>query len=285
MKSVQKKAALLVVFTMLAVSFVNAQEAAQTGEGAEEAGGIGLTPGLEIGFGDVVDEAVISITPSVVYENSFGDFDVFAEIDYTAAFEDPDATHELYIEEELGYNLGLTESGTLSIILNNENTFRLKPELEDGETHNGTFTPSLQWTQGLGFGDLWLKAGLPIGYLTGYEDADTEIGLDTTLGWDSTFGLAAEFALHFALSPESDFAGLGFTLSYDHQGFIYGEVAFDAFYGEGSSGDKEFGAFQITPELDVNLNALTIYAKADIFIMKDVDDPSIMPAIGVKYSL
>jgi hypothetical protein len=154
----------------------------------------------------------------------------------------------------------------------------LKPELGDGETHAGTFEPSLQWTQGLGFGDLWLQVGLPIDYLTGVKD-ETALGLNTTVGWDSTFGLAAEFALHFAIDPESEFTGLGFTLSYDYQGFIYGEVAFDAFYG-----DKEFFGFGISPEVDVNLNALTIYAKAEIGKAKDADDPSITPAIGVKYS-
>ncbi|MDR1398391.1 MAG: hypothetical protein LBJ41_00505 [Treponema sp.] len=267
MKSVQRKTALLVIFAMIAVSFVYAQD------GAED--GTGLTAGLEIGFGNVADEAEISVTPNVVYENSFGDFDVFAEIDYTATFSDPDA-HELYIEEEIGYNLDLIKDGTLSIILNNNNTFSLKPALEEGETHEGTFEPALQWTQGLDFGDLWLKAGLPIDYLTGSEDDDTGVGLSTTLGWDSTFGLSAEFALHFAFAPESDFAGLGFTLSYD-QGLIYGEVAVET--------DKEFKLFGITPEIDVNLldNALTIYVKAEIGIPEE-GDTSFVPAIGVKYS-
>ncbi|MDR1443741.1 MAG: hypothetical protein LBI94_02570 [Treponema sp.] len=266
-KSVQRKAALLVVFTMIAVSFVSAQEGE---DGAD--GGIGLTGGIEFGFGNVADKAVIGITPSAAYENSFGNFDVFAELDYTAAFDDP-AAHDLYIEEEIGYNWGLIESGTLSIILNNNNTFRLKPELEDGETHAGTFEPSLKWTQGMGFGDLWLQAGLPVDYLTGVKD-ETALGLYTTLGWDSTFGLAAEFALNFSIKPESDFAGLGFKLSYD-QGLIYGEAEFLA--------DKEFKTIGINPEIDVNLNAFTIYARAEFTIAED-SDTEIIPAIGVKYS-
>jgi hypothetical protein len=276
MKSYWTRVTLAAIFAA-AASVVSAQSAEPAEkpaeESGEEAGGIGLTVGLEAGFGDVVDEAVFSLTPNVVYENSFGDFDVFAEIDYTAGFGDP-AEHGLYIEEEIGYNIGLIENGTLSIILNNSNEIRLEPELEDGETHVGTFQPSLKWTQGLDFGDLWLQAGLPIGYLTGIED-ETTLGLSTTVGWDSTFGLGVEFALDFTLDPESDLAGYGLKLSYDG-GLISGEIGFAA--------DKEFKVFGVNPEIDVNLDALTIYAKAEIIKIDGFDDPQITPAVGVTYS-
>jgi hypothetical protein len=274
MKSVQRKAALLAVFAMMAASLASAQEKeASEKEASAEDVGIGLTPGIEFGFGNVADKAVLSITPWVVYENSFGDLDVFGELDYTVAFEDPDAVHELYIEEELGYNFVIIESGTLSVILNNNNTIQVKPDLEDGQTQLGTFEPALQWTQGLGFGDLWLKFGLPIDYLTGAKD-ETATGFNTTLGWDSTFGLAAEFALHFGIDPESEFLGYGLKLSYETD-LIYGEVELEA--------DKEFKAVVITPELDVNLGSLTVYAKAEFLIAEDIDT-EITPAIGVSYT-
>jgi hypothetical protein len=265
---------------MTAVSFVNAQE-----EGAEEAGGIGLTVGLEAGFGNVAEEAEFSITPNVAYENSFlnGALDVFAEVDYTAAFSDP-AAHEVYIEEEIGYNLGVIQGGTLSIILNNNNTIKVDPAPEDGETHEGTFEPALKWTQTLGFGDLWAKFGLPIVYLTGVED-QTALEFVTTVGWDSTFGLGVEFGLGFLLDDSADeeaetgLADFGLLLSYDG-GLIYGEVEVVA--------DKEFEVVTITPEIDVNLDfGLTIYAKAEIGIydIEGIDmDPSFTPAIGVSYS-
>jgi hypothetical protein len=280
MKSIQKKAALLAMFAVIAVSLVNAQE-----EGAE-AEGIGLTAGIEFGFGNVADEAEIGITPNVVYENSFldGALDVFAEVDYTVTLSDPDATHDVYIEEEIGYNLGVIEGGTLSIILNNWNWIQIEPALEDTEAHLGTFEPALQWTQTLGFGDLWAKFGFPIGYLPGEElpgekDADTEIGLTTTVGWDSTFGLGVEFGVDVAIKPESDLAGFGLLLSYDG-GLIYGEVELVA--------DKKFEVIGIAPEIDVNLDfGLTIYAKAEIVIfnIEGFDmDPSFTPAIGVSYS-
>jgi hypothetical protein len=282
MKSIQRKAALLVIFAMTAVSVVNAQEEG-AGKEAEEAGGIGLTVGLEVGFGNVVEEAEFSLTPNVVYENSFlnGALDVFAEIDYTAAFSDPMA-QDVYIEAEIGYNLGLIENGTLSVILSNINdTIRIAPELEDGETHLGVFEPSLKWTQTLGFGDLWLQGGLPITYLTGVED-ETALGLTTTVGWDSTFGLGVEFVLDFILDAEGEDAGLaalGLSLSYD-AGLISGEVELVA--------DKEFEVIEIVPEIDVNLDfGLTIYAKAgiEIFNIEGVDmDPVFAPAIGVSYS-
>jgi hypothetical protein len=274
MKSYWKRVTLSVMFAA-AASVVSAQSA-ESVEESGEAEGIGLTVGLEAGFGNVVEEAVFSIMPNVAYENSFGDFDVSAEIDYTATFSDP-AEHGLYIEEEIGYNLGLIENGTLSIILNNSNELRLKPELEDGETHKGTFEPSLKWTQGLGFGDLWLQIGFPIDYLTGIKD-ETAVGLGAAFGWDSTFGLGVEFDLDFTLDPDSDLAGYGLLLSYDG-GLIYGEVGFTA--------DKEFKEFGVTPDIEVNLDVpngvLTIYANAEIIKAED-EDPQFTPAIGVSYS-
>ncbi|MDR0639783.1 MAG: hypothetical protein LBG27_12940 [Spirochaetaceae bacterium] len=271
MKSIQKKAALLVIFAMTAVSFVNAQEAE----------GIGLTAGVEAGSFDLGEESKFGVIPNVVYENSFGALDVFAKIDYKAVFSDP-SMQELYIEEKIGYNLGVIEGGTLSIILNNNNTIRIKPELEEGETYEGTFEPAVQWTQTLGFGDLGAKFGLPVGYLTGVKDADAAVDFYFTLGWESTFGLGVEFGPDFSIKPESDMAGWHAKLAYDYQGFAYGEVELET--------DKEFKGVTITPELGVNLNALNIYVKAEIEIVPEDEDAGVegdtlfSPFVGVKYT-
>jgi hypothetical protein len=241
----------------------------------EEDEGIGLSPKLEVGFGDVAAEAVISLSPGVEYEKSFGDLDVFAELDYLLTLADPDATHDIYLEVELGYNLSLGEASVLSFIVNNTNEyFRLSPELADGETHKGTLEPSLKFTQTLGFGDLSAQAGFPIEYLTGVKDADPNIEAYLTLGWASTFGLGVELTPKLALSPESDYAKTGLLLSYE-KSLFYGEVEVTT--------DKEFKSFEIKPEIDIALAAWTFYVKAEIGI-PDGEDVSFSPAIGAKYS-
>lgn len=249
---------------VLICSFATAQE---------EDEGIGLTPKLEAGFGNVADEAVISLSPGIEYEKSFGNLDVFGELDYTAALEDP-TVHGVYEEIELGYNFSFGEASVLSVILNNNNTFRLSPKLAENETFEGTLEPSVLFTQTLDFGDLYGQAGFPIDYLTGVKDDDMGIGAYLTLGWASTFGLGLELTGNLSISPDSDYTETGFVVSYEKD-FIYGEVAVTA--------DKEFKNFGITPEVDISLDAWTFYVNAEIGIA-DGADTAISPAIGVKYS-
>jgi hypothetical protein len=240
-------------------------------DGTEDEG-IGLTGGLEMGFGDVVDELLISLTPSVEYENSFGDLDVFGELDYSVEFDDPTA-HSLYLEVELGYNFSFGEASVLSIILNNNNTFRLAPELEDGETYEGVIEPSLLFTQTFDFGDLYGQLGFPITYLTGIED-ETAVDTYLTLGWASAFGLGLELTGYFAIDPESDMSGLGMLISYE-KAFFYGEVEFVT--------DKEFKSVGINPEINILFKAWTFIVRAEIEKVEDLD-ASFAPFIGAKYS-
>ncbi|MDR1862920.1 MAG: hypothetical protein LBQ67_03260, partial [Treponema sp.] len=146
---------------LLICSFVAAQEE-----------GIGLTPKLEFGIGNVNEgndgSRSILITPGVEYENAFldGALDVFAELDYTIGIpEKGDTDHLVYLEEEVGYNLGLGDAMTLSIILNNQNNFLVSPEAPSGfDPFDGVLEPSLKFTYGADFGEIWVQAGLPIGY-------------------------------------------------------------------------------------------------------------------------
>jgi hypothetical protein len=245
----------------------------------EEDGGIGLTPKLEVGFGNVAEEAEISLSPGVEYEKSFGNLDVFAELDYLLTLADPDATHDIYLEVELGYNLSFGEASVLSFIVNNTNEyFRLSPELAAGETHEGTLEPSILFTQTLGFGDLYAQAGFPIEYLTGEKDADPNIGAYLTLGWASTFGLGVELTPNLALSPESDYAGFDILVGYAN-GPIYAEVEVNL------PKEIDVEGITITPEFDYSFNAFTFYVSSEFgAIGVDGGDISVSPAIGVKYS-
>jgi hypothetical protein len=245
---------------------------------AQEDGGIGLTPKLEVGFGDVAEEAVISLSPGVEFEKAFGDFDVFAELDYTIALEDPDAVHTVHDEIELGYNLSFAGTSVLSFIVYNENDFQLSPELPDGMTHFGTLEPSLKFTQTLGFGDLYAQLGFPIDYLTGVKDADIGISSYLTLGWASTFGLGVELTPNLAISPDSEYAGFDILVSYE-TGPIYAEVEVNL--------PKEIDAegITITPQVEYAFNAFTFYVNSEFGnIGVEEGDVSISPALGVKYS-
>jgi hypothetical protein len=257
---------------LLCVLFVVMMAAAGSA-GAQEDEGIGLSLGLELGAGNVADEAVFSLIPKVVYENSFGALDLFSELDYTIEFDDPTA-HSLYFEGELGYNLQLTDPGVLSIILNDKSNYFLSPALEEGATHEGVVEPALKYTHTLDFGDLSVKAALPFYYLTGVKD-ETAMDLEGTLGWASTFGLGLEFTGIMGIKPDSEFAGFRCLVSYE-QDIFYGEV--EVFT------DKEFKSFEIYPEIDLTFAPWTLIVRAEFYKWDGSDDWVVRPFIGGKYS-
>jgi len=238
----------------------------------EEAGGAGLTLGLELGFGNVIDAVELNLTPSVVYEHSFGNIDVSAEVDYTFTFSDPTA-QELYGEEEIGYNLGLG-AGALSFILNNNNTIYIDPPPEDGATHEGVLEPSVKYTHPLTLGDVFFQPGLPVTYLTGVKDDDPAIGLYFKLGWASASGFGLEYTCDLGLSPDSDYTGSELLLSYEN-GPVYSEVEFVT--------DKEFKNFSVNPKVDCTLGAITFTLRAEIELPEE-GDAGVSPFIGVGYS-
>jgi hypothetical protein len=207
-----------------------------------------------------------------VYEQSFDALDVFGELDYTVAFDDP-ASHELYLEVELGYNLQLSDPGVLSFIVNNNDTFFLSPALEEGAAHLGVLEPSVKYTHTLDFGDLFGQIGFPFDYLTGVTD-ETANGMYLKAGWASTFGLGLELTGNIGLNPETDFAGYGLLLSYE-RGIFYGEVECNT--------DKEFKAIEILPEIDIALGAWTVYARMELYKFDGIDDWVVQPFIGAGY--
>jgi hypothetical protein len=262
----RKLSFVLGIMLLTNIVIANAQE-------QEEDEGTGISAGLELGAGDVADKAVFSIMPNIVYEKSFDALDVFGELDYTAALDDP-LVQELYLEEEVGYNLQLAEPSVLSFIVNNQNTFFLSPELEEGTTHLGVIEPSLKYTHTFGFGDLSGQAGFPIDYLSGVKD-EIAAGMYIKAGWASKFGLGIELTGNMALHPESDFSGYGLLVSYE-RGIFYGEVEVNA--------GKEFKDFEILPEFDITLGSLTLIARMELYKFDGVDDWVVMPFIGASYS-
>ncbi|MDR1787451.1 MAG: hypothetical protein LBR16_03265 [Treponema sp.] len=239
-----------------------------------EGGGIGLSPGLELGFGNAADKAAFSLKPGIVYEHSFGSFDLSGEFDWIVTFDDP-AAHDLYLEVEAGYQLRLGEASVLSFIVNNTNdTFRLAPSLEDGETHNGVLEPSVLFTQTFGFGDLYGQLGFPFTYLSGVED---ERLMDSylTIGWNADFGLGLECTATYNIDPERTLSEFGAVLSFE-KGIFYAEAECLA--------DKGFKNFAINPEVDVTLGDWTLILRAEL-VFPDEGEAEYAPFVGVRYSL
>jgi hypothetical protein len=239
---------------------------------------IGLTAGLEFGLGDVADTVVFGITPEIEYENSFGDFDLYADASYTAAFPEDDSTHDFYLELEAGYNLSFGAS-TLSFILNNANDFHAAPDWgDDVNTVGGTLEPAVKYAYTFGFGDLFLRLGFPIEYVhQGVFTDDDEVGVATklVLGMEDVFGFGAEVTLNFGLSPDAEYGETEFLVTYEN-GPFYGEVDIIA--------AQDFDSVSITPEFDYTIkDVFTIYANIEFGNIGGEGDVSVTPAIGVQY--
>lgn len=237
--------------------------------------GIGIDAGVRVDFSEInLEGGHPLITPSIEYNNSFGDLSVFADAEYGIELGD-DVGQGLFLEEALGYDLPLGDASTLSFALDNQNEITIAPEVDTNYANilSGTLEPSVGFTQGLDFGDLYATLGFPIGYAQVEKDADLSFDAYLTLGLAAGFGLGAELTFNFAISPEAQYTETGLLISYETE----------AFYTElGVAVDSEFAAFTITPEFDYFLNQFTLYAGLELGL--GGDDIVLSPFIGAKYS-
>jgi len=266
---------------------------------------IGLSAGLEFGIIGVNDDPIGPYLDVIVgYENSFLDeaLDISASLLYDFDLTkdaDPDGKIPQFMSLDFvaSYHLGVGDSSTLSLILEDQNDFILVPKVNDAVL--GIIKPGIGFNQGLDIGDLYAQLDFPILYAYyGLEKNHTYSGLDITLGWASAFGLGLEAGGHVLLSPSdkfgnetlSGFTGLSFTASYE-SGPIYADIAatftlknkefapysyFDTLAGSGVS---------ITPSFSYSFDfGLTAYVYC-IFDGIGLDgDVGITPAIGFTYS-
>ena len=226
---------------------------------------IGLSPGLEVGFGDLSSEAVLSLTPYLVFEKSYNNIDVYGEVDYTIDFTNP-VGQFLYIEGEVDYNLLLGSASTLTFGLYDESTFQIAPANSAG--NEGTIEPSIQYTHTLDLGDLYAKAGLPFGNI-----GVAYVGSYLTLGYAAPFGLGIELTGNINIDPDPGYSGLGLLISYE-QGLFYGEVEIEA--------DSEFSSIAVKPQIDISIDAWTFTVRAEIYQYGRYS--SFLPFIGASYT-
>jgi hypothetical protein len=139
----------------------------------------------------------------------------------------------------------------------------------------------LKWTQGFDSSALWLQVEVPI-----TEIADPTIDVAPTIGWASSSGLSIEAGPVFSVRPETDLVGYQAALGLGHEreDVLYGQVELEVV-------GKEFENILVTPEIGANLNALNIYAKAEIAIIAGddtlgtSDETSFSPSVGLVFRL
>jgi len=242
--------------------------------------GIGLSVGLEFGLGDIgrAEGAILPYltVPVIIYDTSFvdGSIDLYAELSYTLGFVEKsgDLFHSLYFDFLFGYNFMFGTGSTISVILENElDSIKLAPDF----SLTGIFTPAVQYKQGLDFGDLYAKIGVPLTY---HDAGGIVVGIDGTIGWTSAFGLGIETVVYSEVSPNVSYLGFGALLSFETDP-VYFEL--DLYI----PGDIESEGITITPEFEYYLDNFTFYLSCEF---EGIGIPGgttiITPALGVKYS-
>jgi hypothetical protein len=258
---------------------------------------IGLSVGAEFGVEDINKPNGMNpnpyLKPMLIFERSFGDLDIYAELNYTYGFTkvfDGNVDHgnevnpqELYFGLELGYNLGIGPTSTISVLLANENTFQIAPKIDEFmDSFKGVFKPGVKLTQGLYAGDIYAQADLPITYRNLYSGVVDEFtsGLDLSIGWDSNSGFGAKLKAYNLLTPDSDwFTLFDILLSYETDSF-YGEVL-----AEIPRELKDEGGATITPRVEYNFGKFTFYGLCKFAGLGSDLDVGISPGLGLKINL
>ena len=241
---------------------------------------IGLTAGLEGGVYNATKandgDMTPFIMPYIYYDNSFGDLDVYAELDYEVAFDD-DTYMGVYFDLDLAYNLSLGSASTLSFLLEDYWEFYLAPEISDPLTpYMMELYPGVKFNQEFDFGSLYAKAQVPMYLLPGYKDADFACDLWFTAGWKSTFGLGIYVTEKFALAPDAEHSAIKAVVN-------YGTDTFNAELKSEFIGKSDIW-INLTPKFEYYFNAFTFYVKCDFTGIGTDFDVEIKPTLGVTFS-
>lgn len=223
---------------------------------------IGLEVGSEVYFGDVADETVISLAPLLKYSKSIDALDINLWVQYIMTFDD-DTYQSLYVEPELTYTLPMGP-GSLALALYGENTFYIDPD----DDMDGMIEPSVKYSQGFDFGDLFVKIGLPYTY-----EPDTATDLYGTLGYGKN-GFGVELMGKYNIDPDGKRTGYEALFSYEAD-MYYAEVNIES--------DKSFEVYTVSPYAEIYLGKITAWAGIDFANIGGDGDVLVMPYIGGTY--
>lgn len=163
--------------------------------------GLSYIPSFEKGYFEIEEHG-----HSHDHDGHNHDHDIFATRDFFQQV--------LCLEAALSYNLNLAYFTTLSFFLENETDFYISPKLKGENTMGGILSPGIKLNQDFSFGDIYVKYGLPLQYVSYFKEEEFGVGSDVTIGWQSKFGLEMEFIGHFLMSPEAGFDGVDAIISY-----------------------------------------------------------------------
>ncbi|MDR2739610.1 MAG: hypothetical protein LBB68_07245 [Treponema sp.] len=240
--------------------------------GAAAADTIGLRAGVYADTPDLTaEEQQFFISPQLEYEQSFGNFDVYAGGEYTFSL------GKLYprfffAEERLGFRLPLGTRSEFRIGLRNENDLRFQPDRDGGEG-GGRVKPEVSYGLFLRPGDFSLALGAPLSYpLWGGEAAS--FGVEATAAYVTPFWLGFEAMVNLTAAPAAAFEGMKFAVNYTGDQF-YGELALRA--------KESFSDFSLRAEFNYFFNFLIPWGALEAGNLTGIDAISLGAAIGIKY--
>ena len=206
------------------------------------ADGLGLTVGVCAGFGDVLSDISIEVTPYVEWAHSFGIIDFTLHGEYTKSFDAGSGAGSALVSEDL--SLGLGDSVSVTAELYNENSYSF-----EGEGLSGYLEPSVE----VGLGVFYARVGVPFDYLP-----------DTNLAAYGTVGAAGDA---WTVEATVDLGVSGGVSIEDV--VLYADASFSILTLSVAAtvpGTFTFDSVTLSPEVDVYAGALTVAVGADVWL-------------------
>jgi hypothetical protein len=243
----------------------------------------GLNLGFQTDLGDVLDEPILGLRPTLAWFGSPADLDVYLGAFYSAGFDYP-RVQRTGFRETLSYSVFPGDSAVLTVSVDNDDQINISPGTV--ELLYAVAEPGISWTQDLPLGDLSLALSLPLGYSPEFS-MDAGLGL----GYRFPFGLSLEALARVWAAPEPDYGETEFTLAWLNRGF-YVSLALVA--------DKNFKSYSVEPYAAWSVKGFTLFisllldgigesggpdsaAAAQELGLKD--GVSLVPSLGVAYRL
>jgi hypothetical protein len=219
----------------------------------------GFTAGLETGGSQA------GISPRLEYSASFGSFDVYGGVFYSAFFDKPHS-RQVDASENIAWRLAPDKDSRLVFRIDNEDLVVFFPDTVIFAY--AALDPGVTYSRAFGFGDLSLSLGFP-------ALIKPERGLNAylALGYEHPVGLGASLCPRFSMTPGALYNGVTLTLSF----------AWDAFFAKAAfvvNGD--FSGLDIRPYAEFAVGNVVLWAGAEFGGLGGTD-VSINPFLGAGY--
>jgi hypothetical protein len=228
----------------------------------------GINLGFQADLGDVLDEPILGLRPTLAWFGSVAAFDMYLGAFYAVSFDYP-RIQRTGFQETLSYSFFPGGSSTLTLSIDNDDQINLSPGTM--ELLYAVAEPSLSWTQDLPLGDITLTLGLPVGYSPEFS-MDAGLGL----GYNLPFGLCLAAVARVWAAPEPDYGETEFTLSWLNNG-LYISLALIA--------DKNFKTYSLEPYAAWSHRGFILFAGILIDGIGEgnaVESPAVAQELGLK---